>query len=269
MKKILSLIMPVTLAALFSFAGDAEAAVTTENSTLKQQQNYENAFQLEAIEGGGGGGGGGTTTVTCGPGKYRSGSSCYSCPAGKYKAGTNTNTSCTACPAGTYSSSGASSCTDCPAGKYSSGTGNTSCTSCPAGSFTSGSGSNACVLCSPGKYNTGSGSNFCVPCPTGTYTAGFGSNYCIGCSAISIAHGLCTSCSTSGSCTDFSCDSGYTKSGSSCVTFAVTDTVSGNCPSGMIKSDDGNSCNFDGRAPVLQEVNAACKIMANNTVLDY
>ena len=264
MKKRIIYYSVIAFTALFVFADTAGAAVNTENSTLRQQQNYIRYDQLQAIEGGGGGGGGGgTTTVTCGPGKYRSGSSCYSCPAGKYKAGTNTNTSCTACPAGTYSSSGASSCTDCPAGKYSSGTGNTSCTSCPAGSFTSGSGSNACVLCSPGKYNTGSGSNFCVPCPTGTYTAGFGSNYCIGCSAISIEHGLCTSCSTSGSCTDFSCDSGYTKSGSSCVAQA-SGGVSGNCPSGMIKSDDGNSCNFDGRAPVLQEVNAACKIMAAN-----
>ncbi len=151
MKKILSLIMPVTLAALFAFADTAGAVVNDGNSNL---QHYQNAYQVEALEGGGGGGGG--TTTTCGPGQYRSGSSCLSCGPGTYKTGVNTNTSCTACPAGTYRSgtggTSASSCTSCPSGTVSAAgsTSSSACTStslgisgdCPSGTHKSG---NACI----------------------------------------------------------------------------------------------------------------------------
>ncbi len=184
MKKILSLIMPVTLAALFIFADTASAL---------QEQQY---FQVEAYEGGGGTGGYvPSTTTTCGPGQYRSGSSCLSCGPGTYKTGTNTNTSCTSCPAGTYSPSATysgngfsyiASCWECPAGSYASGTGNTTCTACPEGTYRSskkGTSVSSCTSCPEGTTSpaASTSSSACVAvisgnCPSGMTKSG---DYCI------------------------------------------------------------------------------------------
>ncbi|MBR1945162.1 MAG: hypothetical protein IJ846_02570 [Alphaproteobacteria bacterium] len=234
MKKRISITASIAFAALFSFAGTAGAVVNDGNSNL---QHYQNAYQMEAYEGGGGGGGYvPNTTTTCGPGQYRSGSSCLSCGPGTYKTGTNTHTSCTSCPAGTYTSSYAAvSCSSCPAGKYASGTGNTSCTACAAGKF-SAAGASTCTACGAGTYASGTGNASCTTCPAGTY-AGNGASSCT------------------------SCPSGTTSpagsyASSACVTVAATNTVSGNCPSGMKKSSDGNSCVID--VVTSMNVSAAC-----------
>ena len=196
----------------------AGTAGAVVNDGNSNLQHYQNAYQMEAYEGGGGGGGYvPNTTTTCGSGHYRSGSSCYSCSAGTYKAGTNTNTSCSTCAAGTYSSAGASSCTTCPAGKYSSA-GASSCTACAAGKF-SAAGASSCTTCAAGTYSA-AGASTCTSCPSGT-TSPAGST-----------------------------------SSSACVTVAATNTVSGNCPNGMKKSSDGNSCVID--VVTSMNVSAAC-----------
>ncbi len=212
MKRI-SITASIAFAALFAFAGDAEAVVNDGNSNLQHYQS------LAVYEGGGGGGGGGTTTTTyCNAGYYRSGSSCYACAAGTYKAGYNTNTSCSTCAAGTYSSAGASSCTACAAGKFSAA-GASSCTGCAAGTYASGTGNASCTTCPAGTY-AGNGASSCTSCPSGT-TSPAGSY-----------------------------------ASSACVTVAATNTVSGNCPSGMKKSSDGNSCVID--VVTSMNVSAAC-----------
>ena len=236
MKKILSLIMPVTLAALFSFAGDAEAKCALVQTAFQCEcpyttqslcTNYWNEMGYSNCYWGGSYTTSGCTTAEaqsllldedeliltedtttkCAAGYRRLSiynSTCVKCAAGTYKTGTNTSTSCTACAAGTYSAAGASSCTNCAAGTYASGTGNTSCTTCPAGTFANAPAMGACASC-----------------PSGT-TSPAGST-----------------------------------SSSACVSTTVTNTVSGSCPSGMTKSSDGTSCNIDGLTAV-QNISEAC-----------
>ena len=152
------------------------------------------------------------STVRCGPGRYRSSSTCTMRPTDRYKAHEGYESykdegmlTCTACPSDTTSSAGSSHCS-CQAGMYWSGEGCQNCTQgsvsqeaalqcqeCPAGS-TSLQGGNSCGCppgliwswdvkiwgsckdCLPGTYKDEEMLT-CTACPLNT-TSLKGSGYC-------------------------------------------------------------------------------------------
>ena len=82
------------------------------------------------------------------------------------------------------------------------------------------------TVCLAGTYR--SGSNNCVTCPSGTYSSGSNQGSCRPCSDIRVNIGSnqyvnCSACSSTGSCTSYSCPAGYyTKRSGGC----------GQCPTG-------------------------------------
>ena len=94
---------------------------------------------------------------------------------------------------------------------------------CPTGRILSDSYPYPCVpeTCEAGTYR--SGSNLCESCPSGTYSSGSNQGSCRPCSDIRVNIGSnqyvnCSACSSTGSCTSYSCPAGYylKKSGSGC-----------------------------------------------------
>ena len=131
-----------------------------------------------------------TTNFTCNPGYTRSGSSCVqvTCPAGQYVSGS----SCVACPASTYQPS-------------SSFTGN----SCKAWPPTNRATQSATAVTCVAGYTLSADGTRCEanPCTAGT-------NY-----NSTTGRQPCTACPTNSSCTasGFTCQTGYTQSGNTCV----------------------------------------------------
>ena len=193
--------------------------------------------------------GGKCEKIVCSAGQYISGTSCADCPAGSYCDGTDKHS----CASGTWSSAKASSCTACSAisidhgschGCSSTGT----CTSvwcddgyqssgnkcvkvsCSAGQYICG---NYCCSCSAGTYSSSSGSTSCTNCPYGKWSYS-GASSCVSCSAISVANGTCTSCTSTGSCTAVSCNSGYTANGTTCEKIT--------CPANCKTCSDSSTC---------------------------
>ena len=148
------------------------------------------------------------------------------CDANCSKCDTSTGT-CSACKTGRYLLNNL--CLSCSTISVSNGT----CTAC--------SGSNSCsaVSCNSGYYLTGSNkcgclagtyvsAGNCVTCPSGTYSSGSNQGSCRPCSDIRVNIGSnqyvnCSACSSTGSCTSYSCPAGYyTKRSGGC----------GQCPTG-------------------------------------
>ena len=159
-----------------------------------------------------------THCIVCksGYGKHRSGE-CVACPDNCseciYNAGIGAMTCSGGCASGyhlEYNSTGSYS--DC----------------CPTGRILSDSYPYPCVpeTCEAGTYR--SGSNLCESCPSGTYSSGSNQGSCRPCSDIRVNIGSnqyvnCSACSSTGSCTSYSCPAGYyTKRSGGC----------GQCPTG-------------------------------------
>ena len=190
---------------------------------------------------------GASTCTTCAAGRFSAAgaSSCSICAAGTYSgagaasctpcaagttsvAGATSASACTTCTAGTFSAAGASSCSTCAAGTFSAA-GSSSCSTCAAGRF-SAAGASACSTCAAGT-SSGAGASACTSCAAGSYSAAGASS--------------CASCPTNATCpttTDFTCNTGYTKSGSSCqqITCGVGKYVNGSictdCTAGQFSS---------------------------------
>lgn len=92
--------------------------------------------------------------ISCGAGKYRSGTSCVNCPIGRYYGGSGATSvsSCASCSAGYYSTGGAAACTACNAGSYTPSSMYGSCISCPKGYYQGSKGQASCIKCGAGKH---------------------------------------------------------------------------------------------------------------------
>ncbi len=98
-----------------------------------------------------------------------------------------------------------------------------------------GKDSLACGVCPAGTYINGGS---CAYCSSGTFTSGQNQSSCSVCSSIKIAVGNsgttvdCSSCSSTGKCTAFTCPTGYYSNGTKCV----------NCPTGCSSCSSASSC---------------------------
>jgi len=231
--------------------------------------------------------------LTCATGYQPSNGDCVSCPAGTY--GTDGST-CTPCAAGTTSVAGATSataCTPCAAGKFSAA--GASCTDCPQNAtcptktdFTCNPGYEKSVsgltcqqlTCAPGKYVNGS---ICTDCEAGT-TSVAGATSASACTACqpgtysAAGASSCTTCPANATCTstDFTCNPGYTKSGSTCqqVTCAPGKYVNGStctdCEAGSYSSGGTvtscTTCGSGFTSPAGSTSQAACTCQRYVTV---
>ncbi|MCR5506429.1 MAG: hypothetical protein K6F04_01110 [bacterium] len=101
-------------------------------------------------------------------------------------------------------------CKSCPAGTYSAGGTLKSCTPCSKGQYQNLVGASSCKACPAGQYSSTTGASSCSTCPAGTYSKA-GSTSCTKCPANS------TSSAGAKSIDDCICNTGYKKSGNSCV----------------------------------------------------
>ncbi len=156
---------------------------------------------------------------------------CQSCPAGTYSAG-GTSKSCTPCPKGQYQNlGGQTSCKACPVGTYSTA-GATSCSPCASSTYSSWGGNCGPVTRTRTDYCQATGSTSSTANPKTVTENGNKGNTCgVGSYCPSGTNKNCTSCGTkaNGYWTDnkcnFACNTGYVKSGSSCVVKTCTITI--------------------------------------------
>ena len=102
------------------------------------------------------------------------------------------------------------------------------CLSCRAGSYLGKyKGDDTCFSCPEGTYTSSSNiQSSCTPCPAGTWSES-GASSCNACSDIPVKNGTCTSCSSTGTCSAISCNSGYTLSNGKCVNGSESESESG------------------------------------------
>ena len=195
------------------------------------------------------------TAIECSRGYYSTGTECKQCPAGSTaEAGA---TSCTLCPPGTYGVNGF--CYSCQENHWSSEAGSTSCqwyytipvehgkcnrctkdgtctqANCDSG-YADNNGKCEELNCPPGETVSG---NYCKACQSKTWSKGGNVNGCWTCSSIKIEKGTCTDCTVDGTCTEVSCNSGYTANGTKCE---KTVTCSGRTPDAITQGDGSIKC---------------------------
>ena len=159
------------------------------------------------------------TAVSCNSGYTANGTTCEKivCPA-----------NCSSCNVGGY-------CIQCDSG-YTMSADRLSCIKpCSAGQYLSGS---SCVNCPAGTYSAGGTVTSCTACASGAWSSA-GASSCTACSSISVSNGTCTACSSTGTCTEVSCNSGYTANGTKCE---KTVTCSGRTPEAMTQGDGSIKC---------------------------
>ena len=102
------------------------------------------------------------------------------------------------------------------------------CLSCRAGSYLGKyKGDDTCFSCPEGTYTRSENiQSSCTPCPAGTWSES-GASSCNACSDIPVKNGTCTSCSSTGTCSAISCNSGYTLSNGKCVNGSESESESG------------------------------------------
>ena len=220
------------------------------------------------------------TCTNCDAGKYSSLSGspvCTNCDAGKYSSLSGLSI-CANCNAGTYSTvSGGTVCASCPAGSYSSASGVSACSSCAAGTYlaTTGAQSSAtCTSCPAGTYSGVPGVSVCTSCTSGTtYATSLGSTACKQCNAISCSGGYVITCSptadaacgycnpalltpnayytsTGDSTCPWACNTGYYKTGATCVACST----SSKCSTGQYITN----CNVGGNPATADGICTPC-----------
>ena len=163
--------------------------------------------------------------------RWEAGWKCYTwtCNSGYYTVGgisCKANGCCKPCSSISVSNG---TCTACAA----DGSACTSAT-CSAGYAWNGS-SCARLNCAAGQYVNG---NSCAACPSGQWSKGGTATSCSPCSSISVSNGTCTACSSTGTCTAVSCNSGYTANGTKCEKVSC----SGRTPEAMTQGDGSIKC---------------------------
>ena len=181
--------------------------------------------------------------ITCPAGQYVNGNSCAACPSGTYSEG-GTATSCTPCASGTWSPARASNCRACPSIIVSNGT----CTACSL------TGICTAVSCNEG-YKANGAKCERITCSTGEYLSG---STCKACSTISVSNGVCTACSSTGTCTAVSCNEGYKANGNVCESVL--------CSAGEYLS--GSTCISCSTIPVENGTCKACTSGASCDAVD-
>ena len=135
------------------------------------------------------------------------------------------------CPSGKYWATSVNDCVACPiyCSVCESTSSGMSCSACGSGCFLKGI--YGCSPCGAGTYSKGGTATSCRTCPAGTWSE-WASSSCSPCSSIAVENGTCTSCSSTGTCSAISCNSGYTLSNGKCVKKPA-------CSNGQYTASDG------------------------------
>ena len=171
----------------------------------------------------------------CEAGFYLKTGTCYPCSAIAVENGT-----CTAC-----SSTGTCTAVSCNEGYRANGAKCERIT-CSAGQYVNG---NSCAACPSGTYSEGGTATSCTSCASGTWSSARASS-CRACSSIIVSNGICTACSSTGTCTAVSCNSGYKANGTTCEKIVCPAHCSScnvggyciQCESGYMMTADRLSC---------------------------
>ena len=139
------------------------------------------------------------------------------------------------CPSGKYWATSVNDCVACPiyCSVCESTSSGMSCSACGSGCFLKGI--YGCSPCGAGTYSKGGTATSCRTCPAGTWSE-WASSSCSPCSSIAVENGTCTSCSSTGTCSAISCNSGYTLSNGKCVSGSQEDSSS-TCGNGYVLID--------------------------------
>ena len=137
------------------------------------------------------------------------------------------------------------------------------CLSCRAGSYLGKyKGDDTCFSCPEGTYTRSENiQSSCTPCPAGTWSES-GASSCNACSDIPVKNGICTSCSSTGTCSAISCNSGYTLSNGKCVNGSESESGSG---SGSGSGGDSSSKCGNGYVLIDGVCEAVCQSQVNLT----